>query len=82
MRKCPQQLNIRLTPREWQRFERVARHHGLNQPNLVRMLVAQEGHRISDAAAQTPDALANALEESKVGTRTKARADVLDVASR
>lgn len=36
------QINIRLTPEEQTRFDRVARHYGLNLPNLVRFLVRRE----------------------------------------
>jgi hypothetical protein len=36
------QINIRLTPDEQTRFERVAKHYGLNVANVIRYLVRRE----------------------------------------
>jgi len=42
------QLNIRLTPEEDARFDRVAKHYGLTVPDVVRLLMKREEHDLTD----------------------------------
>jgi hypothetical protein len=42
-------FNMRLTPEEWERFERVARHHEMTVAGVIRMLMKRE-----DASAVGP----------------------------
>ena len=41
------QLNVRLSPDELERLERVASHYGLSGPNVLRMLLKREDERLA-----------------------------------
>lgn len=45
------QLNVRLSPPEAERLERVSAHYGLSGPNVLRMLLKREDERLAQEAA-------------------------------
>lgn len=44
------QLNVRLSPAELERLERVASHYGVSGPNVLRMLLKLEDERLQREA--------------------------------
>ncbi len=49
------QLNVRLSPAELERLERVASHYGVSGPNVLRMLLKREDERLErEMAASSP----------------------------
>ena len=65
------QLNLRLSPDERERFDRVAEHYGVNMANMIRMLVKREEAAISAAA---PPVMSGPASPSLVAGAARSRA--------